>query len=89
MTKAKFDENGVRLIEERKLEQVTVVFDVKTNNVVLKIEGVVILPLDSIIELTQPNVNAKVVGHRLLPGSDKHPCTIRLDVEVPDEYWEH
>ena len=68
------------------LEPVTIVFEQKYGQI-LKINGVVILPVGSTIELTEPNAIATVVGVRMLGGNAHLPVTVCLDVEVPDAFW--
>ena len=55
---------------------------------VMRIQGIVPLPIGAEIELYDPNVNATVVGVRLLAGSAHVPVVVCLDVEVPEAYWE-
>ena len=66
----------------------TFVFDHTRNEQVMRIQGVVVLPIGAVIELVNPNVNATVVGVRLLAGSDRVPVAVCLDVDVPEAYWE-
>jgi hypothetical protein len=70
------------------LRQETFVHDRARNEQIMRIQGVVVLPVGAEIELVTPNVNATVVGVRLLAGSDHVPVAVCLDVEVPDAYWE-
>ena len=66
----------------------TFVHDRARNEQVMRIQGVVVLPIGAEIELVNPNVNATVVGVRLLAGSEHVPVAVCLDVEVPEAYWE-
>ena len=72
----------------RELRQETFVHDRVRNEQIMRIEGVVVLPIGAEIELVNPNVSATVVGVRLLAGSDQVPVAVCLDVDVPDAYWE-
>jgi hypothetical protein len=66
----------------------TFVHDRARNRQIMRIQGVVPLPIGAEIELVNPDVNATVVGVRLLAGSDHVPVAVCLDVEVPEAYWE-
>ena len=66
----------------------TFVHDRARNLQVMRIQGVVPLPIGAEIELVNPNVNATVVGVRLLAGSAHVPVAVCLDVDVPEAYWE-
>jgi hypothetical protein len=66
----------------------TFVHDRARNLPVMRIQGVVLLPVGAEIELFNPNVNATVVGVRLLAGNDRVPVAVCLDVVVPEAYWE-
>ena len=55
------------------------------------IEGVVVLPVGSEIELTHPNVNAVVNRVRLragVEGADQYRPHVILDVTVPQEWYD-
>ena len=65
----------------------TIVHDRARNRLVMRIRGVVLLPIGAEVELTNPNVNATVVGVRLLAGTSTRPVHVCLDVEVPTAYW--
>ncbi|HZS41960.1 MAG TPA: hypothetical protein VFF06_34255 [Polyangia bacterium] len=62
-----------------KLDHQTLVFDLGKNQQVMWIDGVVTLPVGSVIELTNPNVNAVVERVRLLAGI---PVCVCLDVRT-------
>ena len=66
----------------------TFVHDRARNQQIMRIQGVVPLPIGAEIELYDPNVTATVVGVRLLAGSAHVPVVVCLDVEVPEAYWE-
>jgi hypothetical protein len=66
----------------------TFVYDRARNLQIMRIQGVVPLPIGAQIELVDPNVHATVVGVRLLAGSDHVPVAVCLDVDVPEAYWE-
>jgi hypothetical protein len=66
----------------------TFVHDRARNVQIMRIQGVVPLPIGAEIELVNPNVRATVVGVRLLAGSDQVPVVVCLDVDVPESYWE-
>ncbi len=58
------------------------------NKQVMRIQGVVVLPVGAEVDLIDPHVNARVIGVRLLAGDNQTPVDVCLDVEVPAEYWE-
>ena len=66
----------------------TFVHDRVRNRQIMRIQGVVPLPIGAEIELYDPNVRATVVGVRLLAGSAHVPVVVCLDVDVPEAYWE-
>ncbi len=66
----------------------TFVHDRARNLQVMRIQGVVPLPIGAEIELVNPNVKATVVGVRLLAGSEHVPVAVCLDVDVPEAYWQ-
>jgi hypothetical protein len=66
----------------------TFVHDRARNQQIMRIQGVVSLPIGAEIELYDPNIKATVVGVRLLAGSEQVPVTICLDVDVPETYWQ-
>src|SRR5215203_6068871 len=70
------------------LRRETFVHDRARNRQIMRIQGVVPLPIGTEIELYDPNVTATVVGVRLLAGSAHVPVVVCLDVEVPEAYWE-
>ena len=72
---------------ERELRPETFVHDRARNLPIMRIQGVVPLPIGAEIELVNPNVNATVVGVRLLAGSGNVPVAVCLDVDVPELYW--
>ena len=72
----------------RELRPETFVHDRARNRQIMRIQGVVPLPIGAEIELYDPNVTATVVGVRLLAGSTHVPVVVCLDVEVPEAYWE-
>ncbi len=81
------DEDGKYVVPRTELGLYTIVMDRARREVVMRIEGVVVLPAGSIIELTDPNVNATVVAVRLLAASEGMTTGVCLDVEVPEAYW--
>ena len=72
----------------RPLGSYTVVCDSVTGNVVMRIGGVLPLPIGATIELDS-HYSVPVVGVRLLrPASPVELASILcLDVEVPDDHW--
>ncbi len=82
------DEKGQYVIPELQLSAVTIVHDRARNRQVMRIQGVVVLPVGAEIELTDPNLTATVTGIRLLAGDSFTPAQVCLDVEVPGEYWD-
>ena len=64
--------------------QYTVVHDLDENRVLMKIAGVVPLPVGAEIELLSPNINVTVMRVRLLAGmGEGQPATVCLDVRRP------
>ncbi len=84
----KLDESGGHVIPELQLSAVTIVHDRARNLQVMRIQGAVVLPVGSEIELTDPNLTATVTGIRLLAGDSFTPVHVCLDVRVPGEYWD-
>jgi hypothetical protein len=80
-------EDGAWAVEQRALEPRTYIHDRTAGKAIMMIEGVVVLPVGADIELTNPNVTAKVVGVRLLTGNETTPVSVCLDVDVPAEWW--
>jgi hypothetical protein len=85
--------NGEHHVPAMTFASETLVFDRKRNMQVLRLDGAVFLPIGAEVELTHPNVNATVVGVRLLAGlegvgDDALPMKVCLDVDVPTEWWE-
>ena len=72
----------------QELRPVTFVHDRARNMQIMRIQGVVPLPIGTEIELYNPTVKATVVGVRLLAGSAHVPVVVCLDVDVPEAYWE-
>ena len=81
------DGYGRNVTPRIELDPFTIVMDRARQEVVMRIEGVVILPVGSIIELTEPNVDATVIAVRLLAANERIPTRVCLDVEVPEAYW--
>ena len=81
-------EHGEYVVPRIELDPYTMVVDRARQEVVMRIEGVVVLPVGSIVELTDPNVDATVVAVRLLAGNERIPMRVCLDVEVPEAYWD-
>jgi hypothetical protein len=82
------DENGGYITPKIELDPYTQVVDRARQEVVMRIEAALVLPVGAIIELTEPNVDATVVGVRLLAGNERIPMRVCLDVEVPASYWD-
>lgn len=55
-----------RRIEEPSLDGMTVIHDRERNRQVMRVQGVVVLPVGAEVELMYPNVKATVIGVRLL-----------------------
>ena len=81
------DEHGRYTPTASRLAESTIIFDRKRNQQVMVVEGVVVLPVGAEVELLNPNVNATVVGVRLLAGNTMIPVQVSIDVDVPAEYW--
>ncbi len=84
----KRDANGMDIIPELDLAGTTIVHDRARNMQVMRIRGVVVLPVGAEVELVDPNINAVVIGVRLLAGNENIPVNVCLDVEVPAAYWD-
>lgn len=69
--------------EHRTVEQRTVIHDLTGNRQVALLDGVVVLPVGSEIELTKPNVNVVVERVRFLAGPR---ATVCLDVRLPADH---
>jgi hypothetical protein len=50
---------------------------------VLRIKGVVPLPIGATVQLSAPNGDMKVIGVRLLCAPEAQPAVLYLEVEVP------
>ena len=72
----------------RRLDPRTLIFDHKTDQQVMWIDGILPLPVGATIHLTHSTVDAVVVAIRLLPGSDQTAVTLCLHVAVPSHYWQ-
>ena len=83
----KRDPDGGRATITPPAAEYTIVFDMRTQRQVIRMPGLVVLPVGAEIELMIPDVNVKVQRVRLLSCSDKVPVCVSLDVEVPPEYW--
>jgi hypothetical protein len=87
------DKKGERTTPTIELDRRTLVFDRERNKQVMRLDGVVVLPVGAEIELIEPNVSAIVTGVRLLAGwptkngSKGNPSTVCIDVKVPAEWW--
>lgn len=66
------------------LEKQTVVFDLETNGPILRLDGILVLPVGSVIELPDPYSYARVESVRLLtPGGPAMPgMQVCLDCRV-------
>ncbi len=80
--------DGEHVVSTPQLGGYTVVFDRKRNLQVMRVQGVIVLPVGAEIELMDPAINAKIVGIRLLAGGEDVAAHVCLDVEVPSEYWD-
>jgi hypothetical protein len=67
----------------------TLVFDRARQRQVMWIDGLVPLPVGTEVELSHPNVSARVINVRILASvPNVMPyLTLCLDCEVPPEYW--
>lgn len=88
MNNDQYDEHGTYAPPTPELGSWTAIHDRARNLQVMRIQGVVVLPVGAEVELVDPNVNAKVVGVRLLAGTNRFPAHVCLDVDVPAEYWD-
>ena len=66
----------------------TLIFDAVTQNAVMWIDGVVLLPVGALVQLGPPNVDAPVTSVRLQAGTKTGSALVVLDVEVPAGYWD-
>ncbi len=62
----------------------TVVYDHKLKVVIMRLHGVVTLPIGAQIELVETKSYARVTGLRLLASVGDAPATLCLDVEAFD-----
>jgi hypothetical protein len=83
----RLNRRGEYVVPSIPLAEYTVVIDRERNRQVMIIRSVIVLPIGAEVELTDPNVNAQVVGIRLSAGDESLPPTVCLDVRVPEEYW--
>ena len=60
----------------------TVILDNQGTEIV-RIKGVVPLPIGAVVQFGNPNVDATVIGVRLLCGPKGQPALLCLDIEVP------
>lgn len=60
----------------------TVVFDRRLQVVIMRLHGIVTLPIGSEIELVETASWARVIGVRLLASVGDAPATLCLDVET-------
>jgi hypothetical protein len=67
-----------------KLDNRTLIFDRATQRQVAWIDGVVPLPVGTVIQLGNPNVDAVVATVRFWAAATS---TVILDCDVPDAYW--
>lgn len=86
-SKIKRDSDGARATLKPPKAKYTVVLDSRTGRQVMRIPGVVVLPVGAEVELRAPDVNVRVERVRLLACSDDVAAHVCLDVEVPAEYW--
>ena len=60
----------------------TVILD-RQGTEMMRIKGVVPLPIGAVVQFGDPNFDATVIGVRLLCGPTGQPALLCLDVEVP------
>ncbi len=65
------------------LAQYTVVHDLDRKEAIMRLEGVVVLPIGAEIELESPQISVTVKRVRLLAGSDVVQRAVCLDVRRP------
>ncbi len=83
----KRDEHGQYVVPQVGVGPYTYVHDKQRNRQVMRLDGMVVLPVGSRLELPDSPESAEVVGVRLLSPSKNHPAHVCLDVKVPDAYW--
>ena len=76
----KLDKKGGYVAPDVQVGGETVVFDKARNVKVMTLRGVVVLPAGARVVLMDPNVEATVIGVRLLAAVDDSPATVCLDV---------
>ena len=81
------DEHGTFIIPEYDLGGTTVIHDRARNTSVMRLRGVVVLPVGAEIELPFSLDSAVVERVRLLAGSETDPPCVCLDVRVPANYY--
>lgn len=79
------DADGTHTAPTFAVREDTLIFDLARNAEVIRLNRRLVLPVGTEIELTEPNVNATVVGVRLLAGD---PALVCLDVKVPEVWWQ-
>ena len=84
----RFNERGEPITPEVALAPKTLVMDIETHQQLFWIDGLVVLPVGTVVELAEPNVDAVVERVRLLAGGTQHPVMVTLDVRVPQKYWD-
>lgn len=83
-----YDDAGSHVATTIALADKTVIHDEARNLDVMFLDKAITMPVGSIVQLTDPTVDAIVVGNRLLPGDERTPAMLCIDVEVPDVWWE-
>lgn len=86
-SKIEWDSDGARATIKPPPAEYTVIHDVRTNRTVIRLPGIVVLPVGALVELSAPDVAVEVQRVRLLACSKEVAAHVCLDVEVPREYW--
>jgi len=83
MSLTTLDEHGMCVPAHLTMDTRTLVWDVTNNRQLMWIDGVIMPPIGTVLELAEPNVDARVVGIRLGAVDENHPLTVTVDVNVP------
>ncbi len=88
MAKRPTDGHRQYVVPTLRLAPYTLIFDRERQRQVMRVRGLLPLPVGAEIELLDPNVSATVIHVRLLAGDSDIPPSLCLDVSVPQEYWD-
>jgi hypothetical protein len=81
------NEFGEHIVPSVALEPYTLIFDLERQRPVIRVQGILPLPIGAEIELPEPNLSAAVVQVRLVAGNEGMAAALCLDVRIPPAYW--